>query len=255
MSPNCSLCDRKSLLIYPVRYAIACPRGAAKAPALTGNFRIDARAPQSVATAKYTLRALRPGYLYTYDEKRRRLRAYMVLPDGLMWNFVPGHLPPPESSMRRTATGCATTGDLSFVSLGRCVDVEHTPGIDEATNLWIGWSNVAWTKALVQKALNVHEGPKWRAQHMQCIDVKAMVAGSAPHTGEFQASRAHVASFAMDGQALKDAFDFGNTPPRRNVDFANWRTGSVEQWHKRQIKKGLLSRSTILSGLPMIWQS
>ena len=212
MSLNCSLCDRKSLLIYPVRYAIACPRGAAKAPALTGNFSIDARAPQTVATAKYTLRALRPGYLYTYDEKRRRLRAYMVLPDGLMSSFVPGHQPPPESSVRNAASGCARTGELAFVSLGRCADVEHTPGVDEATNLWIGWSNVAWTKALVEKALSLHDGAKWRALHVQCIDVRAMIAGSAQHTGEFQASRAHVAPFAMDSRALKDAFDFGNTP-------------------------------------------
>jgi hypothetical protein len=214
VSPNCSLCDRKSLLIYPVRYAVACPRGAAKAPALSGNFKIDGRAPQSVANAKYTLRALRAGYLYTYDEKRRRLRGYMVLPDGLMWSFVPGTLPPPESSVRRLAAGCATTGDLAFVSLGRCVDVEHTPGVDEATKVWFGWSNVAWTKALVEKALSMQDGPKWRAQHMQCIDIAAMIGGSAPHTGEFQASRAHIAPFAMDSQALKDAFEFSNTPTR-----------------------------------------
>ncbi|WP_420956794.1 toxin VasX [Burkholderia gladioli] len=86
---GCPLCDRQSLLIYPVRYAIACPRGASKAPALSGNFRIDGRAPQAVATAKYTLRALRPGYLYTYDEKRKKLAAYMVLDDGIMWSFPP----------------------------------------------------------------------------------------------------------------------------------------------------------------------
>lgn len=210
MSAGCSLCDRKSLLIYPVRYAVACPAGAAKAPALAGNFKMDGRAPQSVATAKYTLRALRAGYLYTYDEKRRRLRAYMVLPDGLMWSFVPGQQPPPESSVRKAASGCARIGDMAFLSLGRCVDVEHTPGVDEATNLWIGWSNVAWTKALVEKALGA-DGATWRAQHMQCIDIKAMIGGGAAHTGEFQAGRAHIAHFAMDNQALKDAFDFSNT--------------------------------------------
>ena len=232
MSVNCSLCDRKSLLIYPVRYAIASPHGASKAPALAGNFKIDGRAPQTVATAKYTLRALRAGYLYTYDEKRRRLRAYMVLPDGLMWSFVPGSKPPPETSVRKAATGCASIGDLAFVSLGRCVDVEHTPGVDEATNLWIGWSNVAWTKALVEKALSTHEGAKWRALHMQCIDVKAMIAGGAPHTGEFLASRPHLAQFAMDSRALKDAFDFGNTPTKeenRLRDLADRIGGAMAQ--------------------------
>lgn len=239
MSVGCSLCDRKSLLIYPVRYAVACPRGAAKAPALTGNFKIDARAPQSVATAKYTLRALRAGYLYTFDEKRRRLRAYMVLPDGLMWSFVPGHQPPPENSIRRAATGCATIGDMAFLSLGRCVDVEHTPGVDEATNLWVGWSNVAWTKALVEKAVGA-DGATWRAQHMQCIDVKSMIAGSAAHSGEFQANRSYIASFAMDNQALKDAFDFSNTPPaeeRRLHDLADRIGGAMAQ---TPIKKGFV---------------
>ena len=239
MSVGCSLCDRKSLLIYPVRYAVASPRGAAKAPALTGNFKMDGRAPQSVATAKYTLRALRAGYLYTYDERRRRLRAYMVLPDGLMWSFVPGQHPPPESSVRNTATGCARRGDMAFLSLGRCVDVEHTPGVDEATNLWIGWSNVAWTKTLVEKALGA-EGAKWRALHMQCIDVKAMIGGGAAHTGEFQSSRAHIAPFAMDSQALKDAFDFGNTPTeeeRRLRDLADRIGGAMAQ---TPFKKGFV---------------
>ena len=90
---GCPSCDRQSLLIYPVRYAVACPRGAAKAPNLSGNFKIDGRAPQSVGTAKYTLRALRQGHLYTYDEKRKRLSAYMVLDDGSLWYFPPDTTP------------------------------------------------------------------------------------------------------------------------------------------------------------------
>jgi hypothetical protein len=191
---------------------VACPRGAAKAPALSGNFKIDSRAPGSVATAKYTLRALRAGYLYTYDEKRERLRAYMVLPNGLMWSFVPGMRPPPEELVAQAANGCVFAGDLRFMSLGRCVDVEHTPGVDEATNLWIGWSNVAWTKTLVENARSAERGPQWRKLHMQCIDIKAMLKDGAEHTGEFEAHRRNVAHFSMDDRTLKDAFEFSNTP-------------------------------------------
>lgn len=207
MTPGCVLCDRQSLLIYPVRYAVACPRGAAKAPALSGNFKMDSRAPQSVANAKYTLRALRAGYLYTYDEKRRLLHAYIVLPSGIMGRFTPGKLPPPPNMVKALANGCATQMDLP--SLSRCVDIAHTPGVDEATNLWIGWSNVTWTKALVQKVL---DDAKWRKQHMQCINIPSLLAGGVADTGEFKASRANIAHFAMNAQALKDAFDFSNTP-------------------------------------------
>ncbi|WP_311767652.1 toxin VasX [Burkholderia sp. Bp8998] len=103
---GCPLCDRQSLLIYPVRYAIACPRGAAKAPALSGNFKIDGRAPQAVASAKYTLRALRQGYLYTYDEKRKRLSAYMVLDDGSLWYFPPDTTPPPGDAKSALTQSC-----------------------------------------------------------------------------------------------------------------------------------------------------
>ncbi|TPQ46092.1 hypothetical protein C2U71_09975 [Burkholderia ubonensis] len=211
---GCPLCDRQSLLIYPVRYAIACPRGASKAPALSGNFRIDARAPQAVATAKYTLRALRPGYLYTYDEKRKKLAAYMVLDDGIMWNFPPDVTPPPGDAESALTQGCAMNGDLAFESFGRCVSVEHTPGSDEATNLWIGWSNVRWTKDLVHNKIN---DAAWRKQHMQCINVPAMLAGGATDTGEFQATQSKIAHFAMDAQAMKAAFGFSNRVPKDEI--------------------------------------
>jgi hypothetical protein len=150
---GCPLCDRQSLLIYPVRYAIACPRGAARAPALSGNFKIDSRAPQSVGSAKYTLRGLRQGYLYTYDEKRKKLLAYMVLDSGILYEFQPDTVPPPgDAANELTKRPCMSSG-MSFESYGRCIAVQHTPGSDEATNLWIGWSNVRWTKDLVHNKI------------------------------------------------------------------------------------------------------
>lgn len=205
---GCPLCDRESLLIYPVRYAIACPRGAAKAPALSGNFKVDGRAPQSAGSAKYTLRALRQGYLYTYDEKRKTLLAYMILDNGILYKFVPD-IPPPPANAVDTNT-CPLSGDESE-SYGRCVGVKHTPGSDEATNFWIGWSNVQWTRDLVHKKIN---DAAWRKQHMQCINVPAMLAGSASDTGEFQATLGKIAHFALDERAMKDAFGFSNRTPK-----------------------------------------
>nr|WP_279608576.1 T6SS effector BTH_I2691 family protein [Burkholderia gladioli] len=172
------MCDRQSLLIHPVRYAIACPRGADKAPPLSGNFRTDERAPQSVASARYTLRALRGGYLYTYDEKRKNLRAYMVLDNGILWRFPADTQPPPGDTPDRFIRQICPTSDEAYDSYGRCVDVLHTPGSDEATKLWIGWSNVRWTRRIVYDKV---ESEAWRMQHMQCIDIPAMLAGDAEH--------------------------------------------------------------------------
>ncbi|MCL4650611.1 T6SS effector BTH_I2691 family protein [Burkholderia multivorans] len=216
MTASCPLCDRKSLLFYPVRYAVACPRGAGKAPGLSGRFKIDSRAPQSVATAKYTLRALRPGYLYTYDERRRRLRAYTVLEDGIMWSFPPGSTPPPVDAEGLMTQGCARAGDLSFETLGRCVDIEYTPGCDNPTgmNFWIGWSNVRWTKDLVFN--KVHDA-SWRKQHMQCIEIANLLADAADDAVSFEAAYQQIAHFAMNEQAMKDAFGFSNRDPKSEI--------------------------------------
>lgn len=210
---GCPLCDRQSLLIYPVRYAIACPRGAGKTPGLSGNFRIDSRAPRSVGEAKYTLRALRQGYLYTYDEKRARLTAYMVLADGSLWQFPPDTTPPPGGKDALTQS-CIGRAETDFESLGRCVSVAHTPGSDEAGNLWIGWSNVRWTRDLVHHKIG---DAAWRKQHMQCIDVPAMLAGNAADAGEFEATRNNIAHFAMDERAMKEAFGFSNRAPKDEI--------------------------------------
>ncbi|KAB0656353.1 T6SS effector BTH_I2691 family protein [Burkholderia diffusa] len=216
MTATCPLCDRKSLLFYPVRYAVACPRGAAKAPGLSGHFKIDSRAPQSVATAKYSLRALRPGYLYTYDERRRRLRAYTVLEDGIMWSFPPGSTPPPADAENLMTQGCANAGDLSFETLGRCVDIEYTPGCDNPAgmNFWIGWSNVRWTKDLVFN--KIHDA-SWRKQHMQCVEVAQVLAGTADDAASFEAAYTQIAHFSMNEQAMKEAFGYSNRDPKSEI--------------------------------------
>ncbi|ALU90579.1 hypothetical protein Hrubri_3419 [Herbaspirillum rubrisubalbicans M1] len=199
---GCNFCDKKGLLIYPVRYAVASPYGAAGVPGLSGHFKIEG-APQAVGAAKYTLRALRAGYLYTYDEKRGRLKAYVVMPTGHLWNYPLEYKPPHPAKIR---FACVDTGELVRAY---CVDIIHTAA-DPAGNFWIGWSNVQWTKALLKKVSDAG----WRKKHMQCIDIAAMLAGSAAHTGEFNASMDKVAHFAADNTALQKAFSFSNTPSR-----------------------------------------
>lgn len=200
MQQYCKFCDRQGLLIYPVRYAVACPRGAAGIPGLSGNFQMVA-APQEIATAKYCLRALRAGYLYTYDEKRRRLKAYVVTPQGHLNSFALEHMPPSADAIHFSCVS------RSEIVLSYCVDIAHTAS-DPASNLWIGWSNVVWTPALIK-----HIGDAaWRAGHMQCINVPRMLAGNAKHSAEFADHHKQIAHFAADDAALKKAFEFSNTP-------------------------------------------
>ncbi|UEP21231.1 hypothetical protein LL999_15060 [Burkholderia ambifaria] len=236
---GCPMCDRESLLIYPVRYAIACPLGAAKAPALSDHFKIDASVPQSVGSAKYTLRALRQGYLYTYDEKRTQLFAYIVLDGGILYKFAPDITPPPAQTIERLAENSCPSGKDWAGSYGRCVSIQHTPGSDEAGNFWIGWSNVLWTKDLVHNKINEE---KWRKQHMQCINVPAMVAGNATDTGEFQASQKNIAHFAMDAQAMKDAFGFSNRAPKDEIALRRKNAAKIIQnaMAESPLKKGFV---------------
>jgi hypothetical protein len=197
---SCEVCARKGLLIYPVRYAVTCPAGAAGVPGLSGNFKIEG-APSDIGKAKYTLRSMRAGYLYAYDEKRKRLKAYMVVPQGLLWNFPVEHLPPPPAA---AVFSCVNPADMAYA---RCVDIAHSAA-DPATNLWIGWSNVAWTKELIAKV----DDAAWRKKHMQCVNVPAMLAGGATHTAEFKAHHKQIAHFGVDSAAMVKAFAFSNTP-------------------------------------------
>jgi hypothetical protein len=210
---RCNFCDRKGLLIYPVRYALACPAGAVAAPGLSGNFRIVG-APARIGTAKYTLRALRAGYLYSYDEKRKRLKAYIVMPTGFLRSF-PTAYPAPNPAAARFA--CLDAGDIV---LAHCVDIEHTEA-DPAGALWLGWSSVVWTKALLGKV----DDATWRVKHMQKIDVGAMLAGSAAHSEEFSSGYKKIVHFALDKEAMHKAFDFGNTPVADEVMQHKWAAG------------------------------
>lgn len=207
---NCNYCDKKGLLIYPVRYAVASPYGAAGVPGLSGNFRIE-NGPQQIGEARYALRALRAGYLYTYDERRGRFKAYVVTPTGHIWNF-PLHYRAPHPS--HIPFSCVEPGEIVRAY---CLDIAHTPQ-DPATGIWIGWSNTEWTKALQKRVGDLG----WRRKHMQCIDVEAMLAGSAAHTGEFGASVNMLAHFAADHSAMDKAFSFSNTPPTEEKKRHAW---------------------------------
>lgn len=198
---KCGFCDKPGLLLYPVRYAVACPAGASDAPGLSGNFKIE-NAPAEIASAKYTLRGIRTGYLYVYDEKRDRLKAYLVMSGGHLWNFPP-ELPAP--SPKHKVFACTNPVEEA---LSMCVNVEHSDK-DPAGMLWLGWSNTAWTPALIKKIRNI----EWRRKHMRGINIPKMLTGSSDsHNGEFARNVSAVSHFAMNEEQMRKAFAFSNTP-------------------------------------------
>lgn len=203
----CSYCGRKGILIYPVRYAVACPNGQDEVPGLLGNFKIQG-APVDVAPAKYVLRALRTGYLYTYEEQRKRLKSYIVLPNGALWEFPVEYIPTADPD--RMSFCCV---DRISIALSYCIDIEPTTS-QIAGNIWFGWSNVLWTKSTLENISDAN----WRRKHMQCVDSQAMIAGTAPHSAKFSEKATDIPHFNKENRALEKAFDFSNMPSSREVE-------------------------------------
>jgi hypothetical protein len=190
---NCEFCDKKGLAVLPVRPAIA-PAGShapkANAAMLAGADSIP------VAPADYTLRHLRPGYLYTYDEARKWLHAYVVIEGGYLYKLDPGETAPAKLAFTCAPDKCGTVAS--------CVTI---PDVKRATKVWFGFSDVQWTPAVIER----HKDAAYRAKHMVCLDVQAWL-GSKHHKGAADISQVEkvVAEYALsDAQGKSLAFTAG----------------------------------------------
>lgn len=191
---NCEFCDKKGLAVLPVRPAIA-PAGA-HAPKADPSMLAGADSI-AVAPASYTLRHLRPGYLYTYDEARKWLHAYVVTEGGYLYKLDPGEIAPAKLAFSCAPEKCGTVAS--------CVTI---PDVKRATKVWFGFSDVQWTPAVIEK----HKDPAFRARHMQCLDVQAWV-GSQRHKGAVDINQIDkvVAEYALTDVAGKQ-FAFSVAP-------------------------------------------
>ncbi len=194
---TCNFCSRSGIFFYPVRYAVACPAGVAGVPGLPENFRVE-RGPQDISPAKYALRSLRSGYFYVYDEKRKKLSAYIVQPTGLLVQFDHEYEPG-----KPTAGGTESCSNPMRMIVPNCFCVDHSES-DKVGRIWCGWSNTFWTKRLRSM---VSDGA-WRKLHMQCIDVPALLKGSTAHAGEFNAVAESIPHLNSSDKAFKAAFGF-----------------------------------------------
>lgn len=172
-SKTCTICDQRGLPILPLRYAVARNDVAAgqRAPDLQKPFD-DGVTGVSLPgeNADYTLRLLRPGYLYVFNEKRGEWKAYVVNDQAYLLEFdAHGKAPPNVGDAKACARMRQSAG-------ARCVMI---PDAGNAGAVWLGFSDTAWTPAVMAR----HRSEAYRARHMQRIDVAAWAnAGANPKT-------------------------------------------------------------------------
>lgn len=195
---KCPFCDKKGLPILPVRYAVGRVDKTAKGkrplpepPILGAQFgqRVsDIPLPED--NARYTLRMLREGYLYVFNEKRGKWYAYVVTPEGYLYEFDFNDPSPPLPS--DIEFSCTREGDDI---IARCITVTdaHVAG-----RVWIGFSDVLWTDRVKQ----LHKKEEWRRKHMRCIDIEAWrsPSNSQPHVAAMTSIDQFVAEYSASAK-------------------------------------------------------
>lgn len=193
-SHKCPICTVVGLPILPLRYALAWAGDdvpeAKRAPKIEAPFDTSAYPDLGAARAHYTLRLLRGGYLYVYDEARREWSAYEVTPGGGLYAFDIEDRPSAGEKEVSPAM-CSRTAPRS---LSRCIQVKDPA---KASKLWLGHSDTQWTEAVKAK----HEDAGYRAKHMRCIDVggwfKSKGAQSQPHLSALKNVLERVGEYAL----------------------------------------------------------
>lgn len=193
-SHRCPVCTVIGLPILPLRYALAWAgegvESGQHAPELAGQFDAAAYPEPETDQAHFTLRLLREGHLYVFDEANDEWSAYEVDSSGSLHRFDPeeGPLeggPPVHPAM------CSRTAPLS---LARCIQISD---VDKVEKIWMAFSETRWTAEVKAR----HANAEYRARHMRCIDVGAWVSsrgnGSQPHVDSLSNVFEHVSEYLV----------------------------------------------------------
>ena len=259
---NCSKCHKTGLPILLTRYAVAPEyneelagldrekpvteksstsakerhgKGISK---VSGQFKVTSKDGGPEVSlgegTQYTLRLLRKGYVYVYNEKDtvKKLRCYEVSENALLIDTTPSS-PPCNKECERRDVACNPL--KSQVTAGLLT----IPDAIKAKEVWIGFSDTKWTPAV--KKLH-EEDPDYRARHMRKVNVSDWMKNEdlqhahAVNIHKVDPKQSPVAEYAI---LSKDAFSFacGEFHPREvNINLTRAKEVFVEM---AAIYKGL----------------
>lgn len=189
---ECPICDQRGLPIFPLRYAVARAEGvtrSARAPVLEAPFAVGAVAlPEQLA--HYTLRLVRQGYIYVFNEARDEWSGYIVTESAHLLPFDV-NLPAPPA-----AESAAPCSRMAQSQSGRCIMIPDAQDASLLGKVWLAFTPSAWT----QETLRKHRSESHRRKHMRCFDAAAWVGGNGsatqPHAAPFVEARDGVAELA-----------------------------------------------------------
>lgn len=205
LTKHCPACDRKGLLLMPLRYAVARAdvNGWAQAPKLAGSFASGGSAvPLPGALAQYTLRTMREGYLYVFNERlgAKGWKGYLVDAKGYLSEFdVHASQPPSLEALDNAPCGRRATSEMA-----RCIPIPdaHLPG--KVGNIWMAFCDTPWTPAVLKEHM---DKPAVRQANMRVFDGAAWCeskgAATQSHAATLAANHASVAEFKVGGDLFE----------------------------------------------------
>ncbi|WP_330985520.1 MULTISPECIES: T6SS effector BTH_I2691 family protein [Enterobacterales] len=152
------LCTTKGLTVLPVRYAVVPENINASLPGWANDPRITG--VKLANNEKYTLRALRQGYLYVFYEKGKQgtnyWQCYSIAPDGSLWlQQVASNPAAVDKAMCETGEHIAQ--NVEFMSI-------ESP--DKCGNVWFAFSQYPWEQETLDRYRST---PKDRSERMQKV--------------------------------------------------------------------------------------